>query len=282
MIKWWLQPLWLKHLPKGHFLIHLLLFSCWVMSNSCDPMTCSTPGFPIFHYLPEFAQTHIHWVIDAIQPSQTPFSSCSQSFPAIGSFPMTQVFASGGQSIGASVSAIVFPRNIQSWFPLGLTGLISLLSKGLSRVFSSTQFKSINSSVLSLLYGPTLTSMGFPNSPVGDESSCNARDLGSIPGLGRSLGEGWLPSPVFWPGEFHQLYSPWGRKESDITERLSISHPYMTPGKTIALTWRTFVGKVLSLLSNTLSRFVITFPLHRALEFQHTFRPQQRVKGTAV
>ena len=74
----------------------------------------------------------------SISSSVTPFSSCPQSFPASGSFPMSQLFASVGQNIGASASASVLPMNIQSWFPLGLTGLISLLSKGLSRVFSRT------------------------------------------------------------------------------------------------------------------------------------------------
>ena len=67
-----------------------------------------------------------------------PFSSCLQSFPAWGSFPMSQFFASGGQSIGVSASALVLPMNIQDWFPLGWTGWISLQSKGLSRVFSNT------------------------------------------------------------------------------------------------------------------------------------------------
>ena len=70
---------------------------------------------------------------------------------------MSQFFASGGQSIRASAS--VLPINVQDWFPLGLTGLISLQSKGLSRVFSNTQFKSINSLALSFLYGPALTSI---------------------------------------------------------------------------------------------------------------------------
>ena len=73
-----------------------------------------------------------------ISSSVTPFSSCLQSFPAPGSFPMSQVFASGGQSTEASASASVFSINIQDWFPLELTGWISLQSKGLSRVFSST------------------------------------------------------------------------------------------------------------------------------------------------
>ena len=72
-----------------------------------------------------------------ISSSVVPFSSCFQSFPGSWFFPISQVFASGGQSIGASASESVLPMNIQDWFPLGLTGLISLLSKGLSRVFSS-------------------------------------------------------------------------------------------------------------------------------------------------
>ena len=161
----------------------------------CDPMVCNTPGFAILHYLSEFAQTHVHWVSDAIQsshPVSPPFSSCPQFFPSIRSLPMSQLFmtpwnaacqaflsftiswsllrlmfvesvmqsisssvtlffcfqpypasgsfsvsrlfASSGQGIGASAS--VLPMNIQSWFPLGLTGLIFLLSKRLSRVFS--------------------------------------------------------------------------------------------------------------------------------------------------
>ena len=105
----------------------------------CNPMNCSTPGFPELHYLPEFAQTHVHWVSDAIQPSNPlllPYLALN-FFPASGSFPMNQLFASGGQSTGASASASVLPVNLQSWFPSGLTGLMCLLSKGLSRVFSS-------------------------------------------------------------------------------------------------------------------------------------------------
>ena len=105
-------------------------------------MDCSTPGFLVYHQLLELAQTHVYWVGDAIQPSHPvcPFS-CPQSFPASGYFPMNQLFTSGGQSIGASASASVLPMNIQGWFPLGLTDLISLLSKGLSRIFSNTSLK---------------------------------------------------------------------------------------------------------------------------------------------
>ena len=107
----------------------------------CDPMDCSTPGIPVHHQLPELTQIHVHWVSDAIQPSQTsviPFSSCLQSFPASGSFQISQLFTSGGQSIGVSASTSVLPMNIQDWFPLGWTGQISLQSNGLSRVFSNT------------------------------------------------------------------------------------------------------------------------------------------------
>ena len=117
----------------------LFLFFAKPCLTICNPMNCSMLGFPIFHYLPEFAETHVHWVNDpAISSSAAPFSSCSQSFPASGSLPMSHLFTPGGQSIGASTSASVLPMNIQGWFPLGLTSLISLLPKGLSRVFSST------------------------------------------------------------------------------------------------------------------------------------------------
>ena len=111
----------------------------------CNSMNCSIPGFSAFYYLLEFAQTHVHWGGDAIQPSHSLlslFSFCLQSFLASGAFSISRLFASGGQSIGTSASASVLPMNIQDWFPLGLTGLISLQSKGLSRVFSrSTVWK---------------------------------------------------------------------------------------------------------------------------------------------
>ena len=97
------------------------------------------------------------WCHPTISSSVVPFSSCLQSFPASGSFPVSQFFASGGQSIGVSASGSVLPLSIQFWFPLGLTGLISLQSKGLSRIFPTPQFKTNNSSVLSFLYSPSLT-----------------------------------------------------------------------------------------------------------------------------
>ena len=107
----------------------------------CDPVDWSMPGFPVHHQFLELAQTHVHRVSDAIQPSH-PLPSPSPAFsfiPASGSFPVNLFFTSGGQSIGVSASASVLPMNIQDWFPLGLTGLISLQSKGLSRVFSNNK-----------------------------------------------------------------------------------------------------------------------------------------------
>ena len=105
----------------------------------CDSMDCSTPGVPVHHQLPGLTQTQVHWVGVAIQPtvssSVIPVSSYLQSFPTSGSFEMSQFFAWGGQSIGASASASVLLKNTQDWSPLGWAGWIS---KGLSRVFSNT------------------------------------------------------------------------------------------------------------------------------------------------
>ena len=96
------------------------------------------------------------WCHPTISSSVAPFSSHLQSFPASGSFPMSQFFASGGQSIRDSASASVLRVNIQDWLPLGCIDWISLQFKGLSRVFSNTTVKSINSSALHLLYGPAV------------------------------------------------------------------------------------------------------------------------------
>ena len=92
------------------------------------------------------------WWHPTISSSVIPFSSHLHFLPASGSFPMSQFFTSGGQSIRAWASASVLPMNIQDWFPLGLTGLISLLSRGLSRVFCRTTIQRLNSLALSLLY----------------------------------------------------------------------------------------------------------------------------------
>ena len=164
----------------------------------CHSMDCSMPGFPVHHQLPELVQIHVYRVSDAIQaPSSSliPFSSCLQSFPASGSFPMNQFFTSGSQSIGVSASASVFPifRVIYSridWFDL-------LTVQGTLK--SVLQLHSLKASVL----------------------QCSAFFM------------------------------------------IQLSPSYMTTGKTIALTRRTFVGKVMSMIFNMLSRFVMAFlPSH--------------------
>ena len=122
---------------------------------------CSKTGLPVHHQCPDFTQTHVYWVSDAIQPSHplvVPFSSGLQSFPASGSFQMSQFFASGGQSIGVSASISVLPMNTQDWFPLGWIGWISSQSKGLSRVFSNTTVQK-HQFFGGFLYPPTLTSI---------------------------------------------------------------------------------------------------------------------------
>ena len=116
-------------------------FSRSVVSNSLPPhrlqqarLPCPSPTSRAYSNSNPLSQ----WCHPTISSSVIPFSSCLRSFPASGSFQMNQFFASRGQSIGVSASASVFPMNIQDWFPLGWTGWITLLSKGLSRVFSNT------------------------------------------------------------------------------------------------------------------------------------------------
>ena len=123
-------------------------------------MDCSTPALPVHHQLPELTQTHVHWVGDAIQPSH-PLSSPSP--PALNLSQHQGLFNESALQIrwpkyGISTSASVLPMKTQDWSPLGWTSWIFLQSKGLSRAFLTPQFKSINSSVLSFLYSPTLTS----------------------------------------------------------------------------------------------------------------------------
>ena len=134
----------------------------------------------------------LNWWCHPTISSSVSLFSCPQYFPASGSFPMSRLFTPDGQSIQALASASVLLTNIQGWFPTGLTGLLLLLSKRLSRVFSSTSLK----------------------------------------------------ASVLWCSAFFMV---------------QLSHPYMTTRKTIALTRRNFVGKVMSLLFNMLSRFVIAF-----------------------
>ena len=157
-------------------------------------MNYSTPGLPVPHHLPKFAKFIF---VASVMPSSLlilwcPLLLLPQSFPASGTFPMSQLFTSDDQNTGASASASVLPENIQGWSPLRLTGLISLLSKGLPGIVSST----------------TVLRYQF---------------FGTLPSLGSS------------------------------------SHNYVTTGKTVALTIWTFVSRAASLLSNTLSRFTITF-----------------------
>ena len=136
------------------------------------------------------------WYYSNISSSVSPFSSCPQSFPASGSFPMNRLFTSVGLNIVASASVSVLPMNIQGWRPLGLTDLISFLSKGLSRLQQNHSSK----------------------------------------------------ASILWSSAFFMV---------------QLSHPYMTTRKTIVLTIRTFVGKVISLLYKTFSGFVIAFLLMR-------------------
>ena len=140
----------------------ILLFNHSVMSDSlwCYKLQHTRPPYPSLS--PGACSNSCplsRWCHPTISSSVTPFSSCLQPFPASASFLKSQLFASGGQHSGVSASASVLPMNIQDWFPLGLTGLILLLSKGLSRAFSNTTVQNINSLVLSLPYGPILTSV---------------------------------------------------------------------------------------------------------------------------
>ena len=119
-------------------------FICYSVAKSC-PTLCSTPGSPVLRYLPKFAQIHVHWVSGAVCPSFLCFSFCLQSSPASGSFPVSQLFVSGGQRIG--VSASVLPRNIQSWSPLGLTVSSPCNPRGSQESSPAQQLESISSLV---------------------------------------------------------------------------------------------------------------------------------------
>ena len=154
-------------------------FSRSVVSNSLQPHGLQHTRPPCPSPTPETYSNSCpshQWCHPTISSSVVPFSSCPQSFPASGSFPMSQFFASGGQRIRVSALASVLPVNIQDWFPLGWTGWISLQSKGLPRVFSNTKVQK------------------------------------------------------------HQFFS-------SAFFIVQLSHPYMTTGKTIALTRQTFLAK---------------------------------------
>ena len=134
--------------PSSSSTIYKIQFSSvtQLCPTLCDPMDCSTLGFPVHHELLELAQTHVHQVGDATQPSHplsSPFPPAFNLSQHQGLFQMSQFFASAGQSIGASASTSVLPMNTQDWSPLGWTGWISLQSKGLSRVSSNSSKASI-------------------------------------------------------------------------------------------------------------------------------------------
>ena len=144
---------------------------CWLACCCCSitrscPTLCNLMLYLLYARLPCLSLSPrvcsnscplCRWCHPTISSSITPFSSSLPSFPASGSFPISWLFTSGGPTIGASVSTSVLPMNIQGWFPLELTGLISLHSKGLSRVFSNTTVQ--KHQFFSLLNGPTLTSV---------------------------------------------------------------------------------------------------------------------------
>ena len=127
---------WCKADPQGNCCS--VTKSCPIL---CDHMDYSTPGFPALHCLQELAQTHVHWISDGHPTSLIlchPLLLLPSVFPSIRVFPNKSALRMRWLKTGASASASVLPMNIQDWFPLGWTGLISLQSKGLSRVFSST------------------------------------------------------------------------------------------------------------------------------------------------
>ena len=145
-------------------MMHSVQFSSVTQScpTLCEPTDSSMPGFPVHHQLPEFTQTHVHWVTDAIQQF---YSLSSPSCPAFnlsqdqGLFKWVSSFASGGQSIGVSASTSVLPMITQDLSPLGWTGWISLQSKGLSRVFSNTTVQKHQFFCTQLSSQSTLTSI---------------------------------------------------------------------------------------------------------------------------
>ena len=147
----------------GHL---LLLSSVSSVAQSCptycDPMDGNQPVLPVHHQLPEFAQTHIHWVSDAIQPSHLLSSPSPPIFNLSqhqGLFQWVSSLHQVTKNIGVSALASILAKNIQEWFPLGWTGGIPLLSKGLSGVlFNSTVQKHLFFGT-QLLYSPTLTSI---------------------------------------------------------------------------------------------------------------------------
>ena len=187
----WIPPFWVLY---GGFITLFLCLFVIPWTAACQ----APPSSTIFWSLLGFMS------IESVMPSNHHILChplcLSSVFPGIRSFPLSQLFTSGSQSIGALASASVLPMNIQCWFPLGLTGLISLLSKGVSSLLHLHNSKAIHQCLVFFM--------------------------------------------------------------------VQLSHPYMTTGKTVALTIQTSVGKVMSLLFNTLSRFAIDFFLRRKCLFK--------------
>ena len=186
------------------------------MSDSATPHQASlsspTPGIH-----PNSCPSSLWWH-PTISPSVVPFSSCLQSFPASGSFPMSQLFTWGGHGIGVLALASFLPKNTEDWSPLEWTGWISLQSKGLSRVFSNTTVQKHPFLALSFLYSPALTSIHdhwrytcFPGGTSDKEPACQCRrckrhgfdlQVRKIPWRRE-----WQPTPVVLPGESHRQRS---------------------------------------------------------------------------
>ena len=125
----------------------------------CDPMDSSMSGFPACHQLPELTQTHVHRIGDSIQPSHPLSSPFPPTFNLSQNQSLFKWVSSLHEVAKVSASASLLPVNIQDWFPLGLTGWISLHPRDSQESSPTPQFKSMNSSVLSFLYSPTFTSI---------------------------------------------------------------------------------------------------------------------------
>ena len=251
----------------------------------CNPMNRSMPGFPVHYQLPKSTQTHVNLVDDAIQPSHPviPFSSRPQSFPASGPFPMSQLFSSGGQSIGVSALTSVPPMNTQDWSPLGWIGWISLQSKGLSRVFSNTtlsQWYYLTISSSATLFSFCLQS--FPESgsfPMSQFFTSGGQSTGASASVLPMYIQGWFPLGL--TGLISLLSKGLSRVFSSTTiqkHQFSGAQPSLwstfhirTWLQVIALTIWTFVSKMMSLLFHMISRFVITFPFKEQASFNFPY-----------
>ena len=209
-------------------------FSRSVLSDSLRPHEsqhprplCPSPTPGIYSNSSPSSQ----WCHQVLSSSVIPFSSCPQSLPESGSFPMSQLFASGGQSVGVSTSTSVLPMNSQDWSPLGLTDWISLQSKGLSRVFSNTTVGSLecckSRGCKELNTTKWLTNNNIPLYVAQKVKHLPTMQETQVQSLGWEdvLEKDMATHSSILAGKSHGRrslvgYSPWGRKESDTTERL--------------------------------------------------------------